>query len=177
MSMNRQAGFSMLEVLVALIIIMLGALGMAGIQLMAINNTEIARYQSLAALLGSSMSAQMQGNTAYWGTSPGTITVSQTTGAVSNGPSGGADCTAIACAPSLLAAYALQNWATLVHNTLPSGGATVACPIGTTPQICIVTLSWTENNVAINNPTGGETGNFASGRQSNQSYQTLVTVQ
>jgi type IV pilus assembly protein PilV len=159
--MKKQSGFSMLEVLVSLVIVMIGALGMAGIQMLSISNTETARYQSLAAILASSMTAEIQGNKAYWGTAPTGISV--TGGAVSGGPSA-----------STVAGNSLQTWATSIASVLPSATGTVSC--SGTPAICTVRLQWTENNVALNKTTGTETGTFAAGQQGAQRYQTMVTV-
>ena len=115
--MKKQSGFSMLEVLVSLLIIMIGALGMAGIQMLSISNTEIARYQSLAALLASSMAAEIQANQKYWGTAPTGISV--TGGAVSGGPSASSSCGS-ACTASQVAGNTLQTWATSIANVLPT---------------------------------------------------------
>lgn len=168
--MKKQSGFSMLEVLVSLLIILLGALGMAGIQMLSINNTEIARYQSLAALLASSMAAEIQGNKAYWGTAPTGISV--TGGAISNGPSGSA--CGSTCTASQIAGNTLQTWATSIASVLPTATGTVTC--SNTPAICTVRLQWTENNVALHNPAGTGNYQFSAGQQSAQSYQTVVTV-
>lgn len=65
----KSRGFSMLEVLVTLVIILIGVLGVAGMQMLAINNTQIARTHSLAAILASSLAAEMQVNEPYWSTS------------------------------------------------------------------------------------------------------------
>lgn len=168
--MKKQSGFSMLEVLVSLIIILLGALGMAGIQMLSINNTEIARYQSLAALLASSMAAEIQGNKAFWNAQTG---ISATGGVVSGGPSGGACGTG--CSPSQVAGNSLQTWADSIAGVLPSGATgTVNC--SNTPAVCAVQLQWTENNVALNNPAGTGNYQFSAGKQSAQSYKTVVTV-
>lgn len=159
--MRKQSGFSMLEVLVSLLIILLGALGMAGIQMLSINNTEIARYQSLAALLASSMAAEIQANKAYWGTAPTGITV--TNGVVTGGPAGGT-----------VAGGSLQSWADSINSVLPTATGTVNC--SSTPAICQVQLQWKENNVALNDATGTGTNQFSAGQQSTQTYQTVVTV-
>lgn len=172
--MKKQTGFSMLEVLVSLIIIMIGALGMAGIQMLSISNTEIARYQSLAALLASSMTAEIQGNGgngSYWRGAPTGISV--TGGAVSGGPTASTSC-GVGCTSSEVAGNSLQTWATSIANVLPTATGTVSC--SSTPAICTVRLQWTENNVAVNKITGTETGMFAAGQQSAQSYQTVVTI-
>jgi len=174
--MKRESGFSMLEVMVSLFVIMLGVLGVAGTQLLAISNTEIARYQSLAALLASSMAAEIQGNVAYWGTAPGTITVALT--GVSGGPAAGsATCISTVCTPAQMAYADLYQWSQGVGTTLPSGTAIISCPSGITPASCTLTLSWQEQNVALNNPTSTETGFLKSAASFKQQYFTMVTVQ
>lgn len=172
--MKKQSGFSMLEVLVSLIIVMIGALGMAGIQMLSISNTETARYQSLAAILASSMTAEIQGNGgpgSYWRTASTGITA--TGGVISGGPTANPSCT-VPCSSSQVAGNALQTWATSIANVLPTATGTVSC--SSTPAICTVRLQWTENNVALNKTTGTETGTFAAGQQGAQRYQTVVTV-
>ncbi len=172
--MKRESGFSMLEILVSMIIIMIGVLGIAGMQLLSINNTEIARYQSLASLLASSMTGQMQSNVAYWGGVSTTITIA---GAViTGGPAAGGSCLNTVCTAPKLAYYDLQNWGSAVASTLPSGTGTITCAPIPAPTVCTVTLSWSEKNVALSNPTGTETGIFASGKLGAQTYSTMVTL-
>lgn len=174
--MKKQMGFSMLEVLVSLIIIMIGALGMAGIQMLSITNTEIARYQSLAALLASSMTAEIQGNAgngSYWRSGGASTAITVTGGVVTGGPTASTSC-GVSCSSSEVAGNALKTWADSIKDVLPAATGTVSC--SSTPAICTVRLDWTENNVALNKTTGTETGIFATGQQSAQSYQTVVTV-
>lgn len=161
--MSKQSGFSMLEVLVSLLIILLGALGMAGIQMLSINHTEIARYQSLAALLASSMAAEIQANRAYWGTGTAPTGITVTGGVVTGGPGSGT-----------VAGESLQTWATSIANVLPAATGTVNC--ANTPAICQVQLQWKENNVALHDATGTGTNQFSAGQQSTQTYQTVVTI-
>jgi prepilin-type N-terminal cleavage/methylation domain-containing protein len=52
---SKQAGFSMLEVLIALVIILFGILGAEGVQLSAINNANIAKQKSLAAMVATAV--------------------------------------------------------------------------------------------------------------------------
>lgn len=172
--MNKQSGFSMLEVLVSLIIIMIGVLGIAGIQMVSIYNTEVARYQSLAAMLGSSLSANMQGNAAYWKAQ--TISITTTGATVSGGPAAGA-CLNAACTASQIAGYDLALWAADVSGTLPSATSAIDCTISTNATTdCAITISWSEKNITLNKLGGTEAGSFASGTSNTRSYQTVVSV-
>lgn len=162
--MRKESGFSMLEVLVSMIVIMIGVLGIAGMQLMAINNTAVARYQSLAALLTSSMAAEIHGNVAYWGTAP-SITFVGTT--ITNGPTGGS-CQGAVCTATQMAGYTLQNWVTSAVSALPGAQGSIIC-VANTPAVCTLSLTWSEKTVASLGTLAGAVGT--------QSYSTMVTVQ
>ncbi len=165
--MRKESGFSMLEVLVSMIIIMIGVLGIAGMQLLAINNTEVARYQSLAALLASSMATGMQSNAAYWGTPSSSIGVTGTT--ITGIASGGTSCLNAVCTPTQLAAYDLTNWGQALASTLPNGSGTIACTLIPAPTVCTLTLNWSEKTVAsLGTPAGSPVP---------MSYKTMVTMQ
>jgi type IV pilus modification protein PilV len=177
MYLKHQSGFSMLEVLVAMVIIMFGALGIAGMQLLAITSTENARYQNVATMMGGSLAAMMQGNVAYWGSPPASIQIAGTT--VTGGPPAFTDpCVGLAnvCDESQMAAYDLQKWGEELAKALPSGTAAITCPAGNSPAICSVTLTWSEKNVSVNNATTTETGELAAGKNQDHTYQTLVSI-
>ncbi len=78
----RARGFTLIEVLVALIVIAIGTLGIAKMQALALANTGASRTRALAAIEASSLAAAMHANRAYWASyvsAPGTITVVTTT--------------------------------------------------------------------------------------------------
>ncbi|MFC5473526.1 type IV pilus modification protein PilV [Paraherbaspirillum soli] len=182
---HKSGGFSMLEVLVTLVIILLGVLGMAGMQMLAINNTQIARTHSLAAILASSLTAEMQANQPYWSTSTTSGKVSGVSAkdwtnttlgdSTLNGLS--TDCTAGTCAAAEMAAYDLKAWGANVATLLPAGAAQVACN-GATPNVCTVSVSWNEKNVALHNMAAGATvsGALATGTIQSQSYTTFANI-
>ena len=176
--LNQDRGFSLLEVLVSMLIIMIGALGIAGMQFFAITSTENARYQNVATMLGTSLAASMQGNVLYWGTPPALTTFNGTT--ITGGPPAfTGDCKGAAnvCNRTQMAAYDLTQWTAQVANQLPSGTATIACPSGNSPAICTVTLSWLERNISLNNTTGSETDtDMQGGAKKANTYQTLVSI-
>jgi type IV pilus assembly protein PilV len=76
-------GFTLVEVMVALIIIAIGMLGIAKMQGLALSSTNASRSRALASIEASSMASAMQANRAYWsnsGSVPGTITVTTSAG-------------------------------------------------------------------------------------------------
>lgn len=58
----RQRGLSMIEVLVAIVIISLGLLGMAGLQAASLRGSQSAVYRSQAAQFAADMAERMRGN-------------------------------------------------------------------------------------------------------------------
>jgi type IV pilus assembly protein PilV len=71
-------GFTLVEVMVALIIISIGMLGIAKMQGLSLSSTAGSRTRALAAIEASSLAAAMQANRAYWSASaslPGNIQV------------------------------------------------------------------------------------------------------
>lgn len=156
------AGFSLIEVLIALVIIAIGLLGIAGMQALAISNTSTARQRSLAAIEAASMGSMMRANRGYWeaassvnvtatGSTSGTSWSSTTlSGSLS---SQGTDCSTSACTPIQMAAYDLQNWGRYITMQLPKGSGQVQCAAGS-PVSCQVSVSWAEKTVAINSASG-----------------------
>lgn len=159
---HLQPGFSLIEVLIALVVIAIGLLGIAGMQALAISNTSTARQRSLAAIQAASMGSMMRANRGYWeaassidvtatGTSSGT---SWATTSLSGSLSGqGTDCSAFACTPIEMAAYDLQSWGWYIAQQLPKGVGRVQCAAGA-PVSCQVSVSWAEKAVALNAAAG-----------------------
>ena len=160
---RRARGFTLIEVLVAVIVIAVGLLGIAKIQAAALSSTGVAAMRSLAALEASSLAASMHADRAYWGqggiaVAPNAITVTNTGAAfvisdatLAAGGScefGGAD---VPCTPAKLAAYDLNKWAVAVGSVLPSPVSTITCSNAVNaPVDCTIQLSWGENAAAIN---------------------------
>lgn len=59
---RMQSGFTMLEVLIAILVIAIGTLGMAGLQLVALKNTQGSHARSVAAQLANDIAERMRGN-------------------------------------------------------------------------------------------------------------------
>lgn len=161
------AGFSLVEVMVAIIVLCIGLLGIARMQAVALSSTSVSSKRSIAAIQASSLAALMHENRAYWtqgdpagalytikGATVGSaISIDGTpyawTNATALAGAGGLNCMVVTCIPTQLAAYDLQTWATAVNTVLPNVSTLIRC--GTlTPVSCMVTISWTENAVAVN---------------------------
>lgn len=152
----RERGFSLIEVLVALVVITVGLLGIGKMQALAIASTHSAGMRSLAAIEAASLAASMHANRDFWDASPPvTTTISGTTitSTTSGFPAAGADCTksgTAPCDPTTLAAYDLEQWTLALNELLPNVSATVNCPNSAPPLSCTIQISWAEKAVAIN---------------------------
>lgn len=150
---KSQKGFSLVEVLVALIVIAIGLLGIAKMQGLALTETGNASRRSLAAIEAASFAASMHANSDYWasGFAPSSFTV---TGKQVSDPGlaqqiscdNGAVCNA-----AQLAAYDVQQWAATLSALLPAPVSSVNC--NNTPGIpvtCTIAISWNEEQTGIN---------------------------
>src|SRR5271165_540814 len=81
-AMRRDHGFSLVEVMVALVVCALGLLGLAKMESLAVVSTAVASSRSLAAIQASSLAAAMHANRGYWaaGLAPASTTVTVTGG-------------------------------------------------------------------------------------------------
>jgi len=68
----RIRGFSLVEVMVAVVVICVGLLGIAKMQALALSNSNTSRLRSLAAIEAAGLAAAMHSNREYWAGSTGT---------------------------------------------------------------------------------------------------------
>jgi type IV pilus assembly protein PilV len=170
----RRRGFSLIEVMVALIIIAVGMLGIAKMQALALSTTESSGVRSLVAIEAASLAASMHANRDYWvagpppssftvsvqTTGPGTVatTVTDASGVLSATP----NCaTTTPCTPANLAAYDVQAWATALGQIVPAALATVTCDLTTPPLSCTIQVTWQENVSSSSNTTAAATSSAA----------------
>ena len=161
---RRTGGFSLLEVLVALIVLSVGLLGILKLEAAAVASTTVASQRSLAALEASSLASSMHVNRGYWTNSDAAGATIKATGTTVSATilapnlatalgAGTVNCASNvatgACSVTNMAAYDLQQWAGVLQNLLPNYSAVISCGI-VSPVTCMVTINWTENAVGIN---------------------------
>ncbi|HTC26768.1 type IV pilus modification protein PilV [Dyella sp.] len=157
--MNKSAayfrGFSLLEVLVALVIISIGVLGIAAMQASALSNTHSSQLESTVAIQARSLADSMVANPSYWdaGKFPPTFTVAapaagSTSPTITNFPAMSDDCSQNdSCDETAMAAYDVYQWGKSLN---PGVTATVVCKVGA-PSICSIQMNWTQKApIAIN---------------------------
>jgi type IV pilus assembly protein PilV len=173
-------GFTLVEVMVALIIIAIGMLGIAKMEGLALSSTGASRSRALASIEASSLASAMQANRSYWslaGSLPGTINVTTAAGAVTTltatsatlqtalTAAGGTTCggmgtnllscycttgQAAPCTTVNLAGSDLYDWAQSLAGFLPNATASVTCVSTDLPVDCTIAITWNENTVAMN---------------------------
>ena len=150
-------GFSLVEVMVAVVVMSIGLLGVAKMQALALSNTSTSRLRALAAIEAAGLAAAMHSNREYWaGATPPLTTTFNAGGAgqfVStdaalqaaanaalpvglNTPDTIQTCVGTANAAAIcggaagvanLAAFDLARWAASLNALLPNPQSTISC--------------------------------------------------
>jgi type IV pilus assembly protein PilV len=156
-----QAGFTLFEVMVAVLLVTIGIFGFAKMQALAVSSTQTASARSIVAVQANSLAAAMHGNRGFWsdgGLVPATFSTSGTTvtdpsGALTTVPSGNCEANlkpaAPACTTTQLAARDVKLWATSLTTLLPTATSAVNCSrSANVPVSCNLTITWTEHYVS-----------------------------
>ena len=137
-------GFTLIEVLVAVVVISIGLLGVARLLLAAVKANDSAYFRSQAADLAYSILDAMRANRGYAMTSPGyTVALGQ------DETSPGFTCDASVCTPTQLAQYNLYKWKQQLAAALPSGdGAISFNPNSSGLPTATITVQWDDSIAA-----------------------------
>ncbi len=173
-------GFSLVEVMVALIVSGVGILGVVKIEALALSGTGTARLRSLIAFEAASLAATMHADRSYWASVAADPAVSIDVKAsvltasdanLLNPLPGGCTVASPCTAAAQLAAQDLHDWADSLKTMLPDGSnptASVTCRIsGGNPVTCAFHIAWTEHLVT----TPYSTSMAASAQQTVQAVQ------
>lgn len=154
---KRQSGLSLIESLVALVVLALGVMGLAGVQTRLLVETRTANSRAIAVQLIDDLSNRMllnryaalgrpqlpttdprflaSGYLLAWG---------NTTGMTAPNPS---SCVGVICTPAQLAAADMFQWRTTVNAALPGARATVfqLAPAAGDPRQLGIAIGWPLN--------------------------------
>jgi type IV pilus assembly protein PilV len=144
MKSARMQGFTLLEVMVAVLVLMTGLVAVAGLQTISASNNHSSFLRSQAIIQAHDMSDRMHANSAgvlagaynsisEISSSPPTCLTTATSGDALD---------AIDCSTTEIAQFDSYEWNTANATLLPSGTGTVAGPDG--DGIYTITLSWRE---------------------------------
>ena len=135
---RAQSGITLIEVLVTVIILAIGFLGLASVQLLGTRNISNSNYRTLATIYAYDMAERMRANQV--GVNIGSYNAVTSTGATAPG------CTTF-CSPAQMADRDTAEWddlltASPVDGGLPGGAGTVSYDAG--DDVYTITVSWLE---------------------------------
>ena len=160
-------GFTLIEVLVALVITAIGLLGIAKLQALAYASTGSASVRSLVALQAAGLAASMHANRSYWAGGFAPVPVIITGTAISDATLAATAATATycvsgagntPCTTDVMAAFDLHTYATALNAMLGNSNpvTTINCP-NAIPINCTIQVIWNENQVSVNTQSTGNT--------------------
>lgn len=127
-------GFTIIEVLVALVVLSVGMLGIAGLYVVTLQSGGTAIYRTQAVNLAADMADRIRAN--------------RTAGAAyAAGAAGALVCTgagAVDCSPADLAGDDVLQWNTELAASLPDGGGDIAVAGAAAPFTYTITVTWSE---------------------------------
>lgn len=141
-------GFSLLEVLIALLVFSLGLLGLAGLMVLSVKTNHSAYLRTQASFLAQSMADRMRANTGQINAYNGTYDINTI---------GSGNCAGGICSPAELVTRDTQLWSNQLMQFLPGGasadiacnGATLGTPgSGTYNGLCTMTITWSESTLS-----------------------------
>lgn len=120
----RQQGFTLLEVLVAMLVLSIGLLGLAGLMASSLRNNQSAYYRSQATWLAYDVIDRMR----------------------TNRPNAAAYIVGIggASAEPGIAGIDITDWKAMIANTLPEGDGSVAVVAAGTARTVTVDIQWND---------------------------------
>jgi type IV pilus assembly protein PilV len=132
----HQTGFSLVEALVALVVLSIGLLGIAALHIESLRSGRTAITRTQAVTLASDMADRIRANRSAREAYNVTVTSQDTNVNCNPGGSG--------CTPAQLARHDKALWTAALEDALPGAVGTVVCDPGTAPATYTITISWIE---------------------------------
>jgi type IV pilus assembly protein PilV len=130
--MKRIGGFTLVEVLIALIILSVGMLGIAGLYVHSMQAGRTSLFRHHAVTLAGDVADRIRAN-------PRAAIAYSQAGANNNCVNGGVDCT-----PAQMAANDIDLWDQQAADTLPNGTVTVVFDNAVLPPTYEIEVAWDE---------------------------------
>jgi len=128
-----QRGDTMIEILITIIVIAVGVLGAAALQVTTLKNLSTSHSSTVAALVADDIGERMRANV------DGTLAGDYERAPSANPP----DCVSAACSPSDLAAYDIATWSNQMRALLPSASGEITRAPGS--NTFVITVRWDED--------------------------------
>lgn len=117
-----QSGFTLIEVLVAMVVVSIGLLGIVGMQTVGLASTHQSHERSTAAITAQNITERMRANPAGFAAGGYDGIAHPSSG---NAPS--PDCSTTRCSAAELAAYDVYQWDARLSDRLPAGRGRIVC--------------------------------------------------
>jgi len=150
---RTQAGFSMLEVLISLVLIAVAMFGNAGLQLNAMKFAKGAATRMQAVILANELAERMEANKA--GSFAGNYVVASVSSTASTAAT---NCATTPCSSSALAAYDLAEWTARVGATLPGSSWQIIQLTAGDPSTYSIVVNWEDRRANTNTTTYSTAG-------------------
>lgn len=135
-----QAGFALLEILIAMVVIALWLLAHAGLQMNALKFQSSSQSRLTALSLASDLGERMEANKSAARAGGYAYSAAESASAVDR------DCTTASCSPSLLAEYDLQQWSARAKGALPSASLAVnKVSVAGEETTYTISIAWSES--------------------------------
>jgi len=146
LTMHKITGFTLIEVLIALVILTGGLLGLAAFQASSIKNNQSAYNRSQATQLAYDIADRMRANTADASRIAASTYITFAPSAAASQPS----CkTAPGCIAALMAQNDLFEWYAVLSTTLPGCNTAECGSITVNGALFTVTINWDDNRDGI----------------------------
>lgn len=132
-ALPRTEGFTLIEVLVAVLVLSIGLLGIASLQATSLRNNNDASMQTRASYIASDMADRLRANSSVANSYAGNYA------AAPSGPDNGR-CIPVTCAPAEMVLNDVAEWNTQL-DSLPAGQGTITALAG---GLFSITVRWDE---------------------------------
>ncbi len=137
-NLKNNKGFTLLEALIAFVIISVGLLGMAGLQVASLKENQMAFFRTQASILAYDMADRIRANAVIVDVNAAKYEIDYGDNATA------ANCVSSACNSETMADYDLTEWTAALANMLPAGGGSIAVAAGP-PVVYTITVYWDQN--------------------------------
>ncbi len=135
---HQQSGFSLVEVMIALVILSVGMLGIAGLYVQSLQAGRTSMFRHNAVTLAGDVADRIRANPR--------AAVAYNHAAAATGTDNACVMGGVDCIPAEMAANDIFLWQAQAKDTLPGGTVSIvfAVAVGLNPPTYQITVSWTE---------------------------------
>ncbi|MRI33718.1 type IV pilus modification protein PilV [Endozoicomonas sp. OPT23] len=151
---GKQGGVGLLEVLVTLVVVSVGALGMVGLQSKSIQHNQTSYLRSQAAFLANDMMERIRSNRKHASTSTEySVLINEHEATACDNDQYPDQCETGACTRSELAEYDIKQWKFNLGCQLPEGQGSILETTESTGKVFAITIQFNDSRGRKNNRT------------------------